>query len=123
MLGLTLAPRLSQRGRTVTVIEAAPSLGGLTASFGCNDIIWDRYYHVIEFRDQHLLDLLREFKLGDRIAWAATKTNFYDDDALYPLNNVFDYLRLPVLSPIDKARLGFNILYGSVFKDGIALER
>jgi protoporphyrinogen oxidase len=123
MLGLTLALRLAQRGRTVTVIEAAPNLGGLTASFNRQDITWDRYYHVIESRDQHLLDLLNELGMACRIAWAVTKANFYDGDTLYPLNNVFDYLRLPVLRPIDKARLGFNILYGSVLKDGIALER
>jgi protoporphyrinogen oxidase len=123
MLGLALALRLAQRSRTVTVIEAAPSLGGLTASFSHSDIIWDRYYHVIESGDQYLLDLLSELGLADRISWAVTKTNFYDGEALYPLNNVFDYLRLPVLSPIDKARLGFNILYGSVLKDGVALER
>ncbi len=122
MLGLTLALRLAQRGNKVTVIEAAPSLGGLTASFSYEDITWDRYYHVIESCDRHLLALLSELGMEKMVSWAVTKTNFYDGSGLYPLNNVFDYLRLPVLGPIDKARLGFNILYGSVIKDGIGLE-
>ncbi len=122
MQGLTLALRLAQRGDQVTVIEAAPTLGGLTSSWQHAELSWDRFYHVIDASDLALLDLLRELGLEGEIAWGVTKTNFYDGRALYPLNDVFDYLRLPALGLIDKARLAANILYGAQVKDGVALE-
>lgn len=123
MLGLTLALRLAQRGNKVTVIESAPTLGGLTSSFNHEVIMWDRFYHVIEASDQHLLSLMDELGVSEDISWAVTRANFYDGDAFYPLNNVFDYLRLPVLGAVDKFRLALNILYGSLLKNGLALEQ
>ena len=55
MLGLTTALRLAQRGHAVTVIEAQPEIGGLTAGFAHDDVRWDRFYHVIEQSDADLL--------------------------------------------------------------------
>ncbi len=122
MLGLTLALRLAQRGCEVTVFEAAPSLGGLTASHQHDGITWDRFYHVIEAGDEHILTLLRELGLLGDLVWGVTKTNFFDGRSLYPLNDVIDYVRLPTLSMLDKARLGLNIVYGAAIRNGLALE-
>ena len=123
MLGLCIAVRLAQRGHRVTVFEAAPDIGGLTSSSAYEGITWDRFYHVTEARDQHILGLLDELNLRDAIRWGVTKTNLYDGAALYPLNNVFDYARLPVLGLVDKFRLALNILYGATITDGTALEQ
>ena len=122
MLGLTLALRLAQRNCAVTLFESAPSLGGLTASHQYNGITWDRFYHVIEAGDDHILALLHELGLADDLVWGVTKTNFFDGKSLYPLNDVIDYVRLPVLNMLDKARLGLNIVYGATVRDGLALE-
>jgi protoporphyrinogen oxidase len=122
MLGLTLAYRLVQAGHRVTVVEAAPELGGLTSAWQVGDVTWDRYYHVTLLSDFHLRSLLAELDLEDEIQWGVTRTNFYAGDTLYPLNNVIDYLRLPVLGPIDKARLALTILYGNRIENGVALE-
>lgn len=122
MLGLTLALRLAQRGCPVTLFESAPSLGGLTASHTHDGIVWDRFYHVIEASDEHVLALLAELGLSDDLVWGVTKTNFFDGKALYPLNDVIDYVRLPALNLLDKTRLGLNIVYGAAVKDGVALE-
>ena len=122
MLGLTLALRLAQRSHRVTLMDTAPTLGGLTSTWRHGDLSWDRFYHVIEASDLALIDLLRELNLDGEIAWGVTKTNFYDGRALYPLNDVFDYLKLPALGLIDKARLAVNILYGAQLKDGVSLE-
>lgn len=123
MLGLTLAYRLVQAGHRVTVVEAAPDLGGLTSAWQVGDVTWDRYYHVTLLSDAHLRSLLADLKLEREISWGVTRTNFFDGETLYPLNNVFDYLRLPVLGPIDKARLALTILYGNRIENGVALER
>ena len=123
MLGLTLAHRLSRAGQDVTVLEAAPQFGGLASAWRVGDVVWDRYYHVIMQSDGHLRGLLGELDLEREIAWRVTRTNFYDGRAMHPLNNVFDYLRLPTLGPVDKARLAATILYASRIEDGRPLEK
>ena len=123
MLGLTAALRLAQKGYRVTVFEAAQNPGGLTSSFSHDSVSWDRFYHVIDARDQQLLSLLDELGLGESINWAKTNTNFYDGEKIYPLNDVFDYARLPVINLLDKFRLGLNIFYGSLIRNGLPLEQ
>ncbi|MGD1879271.1 MAG: NAD(P)/FAD-dependent oxidoreductase [Kiloniellaceae bacterium] len=122
MLGLTLALRLNQAGHQVTVFEAADDFGGLASAWRVGDVTWDRYYHVITQSDTRLRALLAELDLEKEIRWGVTRTNFYTGQAMYPLNNVFDYLRLPVLGPLDKARLAATILYASRIKNGRPLE-
>jgi len=62
MLGLTLVLRMAQGGQRVTLLEAAPELGGLTAGWSLGDVVWDRYYHVITLSDARLRALFG----GDR---------------------------------------------------------
>ena len=59
LLGLTVAHRLAQAGQQVTVLEAAPELGGLASAWQVGDVTWDRYYHVVMLSDAHLRGLLR----------------------------------------------------------------
>ena len=122
MLGLTLALRLSQAGQKVTVLEAAPVLGGLASAWQLGEVVWDRYYHVTLLSDAKLRALLRELDLEDEIRWAMTRTNFFTGSSMHPLNNALDFFRLPVLGPLDKIRLAATILYGSRIEDGRALE-
>lgn len=123
MLGLTLAYRLRQAGQRVTVLEAAPSLGGLASAWQVGDVVWDRYYHVIMLSDARLRSLLSELGLEEEIRWSITKTNFFTGSAMYPLNNSIDYVRLPVLGLIDKARLAGTIIFGSRIENGRPLEK
>lgn len=123
MLGLTLAYRLSQQGYKVTVLESAPKFGGLTSTWKVGSLEWERYYHVTMLSDVNLRELLTELELEKDINWQVTKTHFYTGNAMYPLNNVVDYLRLPILGLIDKLRLGLNILYGSIIENGLPLQK
>jgi protoporphyrinogen oxidase len=95
----------------------------LASSWQVGEVVWDRYYHVISSRDCTLLELLRELGLTEELKWRTTRTNFYDGEALYPLNDVFDYLRLPALGLVDKLRIAATILYASRIEDGRRLER
>ena len=122
MLGLTLAHRLSQAGQKVTVLEAAPCLGGLASAWQVGDVVWDRYYHVTMKSDFRLLALLDELGLESEIRWKVTKTNFFTGRSMHPLNNAIDYFRLPALGLIDKARLAATIIYASRIENGRALE-
>ncbi|MEM9187474.1 MAG: FAD-dependent oxidoreductase, partial [Planctomycetota bacterium] len=72
MLGMTLAHRLAQRGQRVTLLEAAPRLGGLTSAWKLEDAdgpgaVWDRFYHVTLLSDSTLRGLLEEIGLADEV--------------------------------------------------------
>jgi protoporphyrinogen oxidase len=121
-LGMTLALRLAQQGKDVTLYEAAPSLGGLASAWQLGDVVWDRHYHVTLFSDTILRSLLRELGLESEMRWAKTRTAFYADSKLHSMSNVAEFLRFPLLGAIDKIRLGATILHASRIKDSKSLE-
>lgn len=123
VLGLTLALRLAQEGRRVTVLEASENLGGLADAWQVGDLQWDRHYHVTLLSDLYLRDLLAELGLADQLCWTTTKTDFFTDKQFYPLTNSLDYLRFPPLGLIDKMRLAGTIFYASRLNDGLPLEK
>lgn len=123
MLGLTLALRLRQRGHAVTVLEAAPQLGGLASAWQLGDVTWDRHYHVILLSDSRLRNLLGELGLADECEWVETKTGFYTDGQFYSMSNTVEFLKFPPLGLIDKLRLGGTIFLASRIKDWRRLER
>jgi protoporphyrinogen oxidase len=122
MLGLTLALRLRQQGKSVTVLEAAPQLGGLAAAWQVGGITWDRHYHVTLLSDSALRGLLRELDLDGDIDWKITRTGFYSGGRLFPMSNALEYLRLPALGMLDKMRIAATIVRGSRIRDWKRLE-
>jgi len=122
MLGLMLAHRLRQRGQRVTVVEAAPQLGGLASAWRLGDIVWDRHYHVILMSDTHVVGLLKELGLDNEMEWVETKTGFFTDGKLHSMSNSLEFLRFPPLGLIDKFRLALTILHASRVKDWKELE-
>lgn len=122
ILGMTLALRLQSQGHRVTVIEAAPEVGGLAGSHSIGGYTWDRYYHVTLQSDRHLRGLLEELNLADSLRWNTTRTGFYTDGRLHSLSNSLEFLTFPVLSALDKARLAATIVYASRVRDWRALE-
>ncbi len=122
MLGLMLAHRLRQRGQQVTILEAAPQLGGLASAWQLGDITWDRHYHVILLSDSHVRGLLQELGLETEMDWVETKTGFFTDGKLYSMSNSLEFLQFPPLGLIDKFRLALTILRASWIKDSTHLE-
>ena len=120
---MTLAKRLKEAGCHVTLIEAAPSTGGLASAARHGEYTWDRFYHVILLSDLHLRGLLEDLELADRLRWGTTRTGFYTDGKLYSLSTSLDFALFPPLSLIDKARLAGTILYASRVTDWRALEQ
>lgn len=121
-LGMTLALRLVQQGKSVTLFEAAPALGGLASAWQLGDIVWDRHYHVTLSSDRYLRSLLGELGLETEIQWATTRTGFYLDSELHSLSNTLEFLKFPGLNLLDKVRLGATIFHASRITDGEALE-
>jgi protoporphyrinogen oxidase len=128
MLGLTLAHRLKQQGRLVTLYEAAPTLGGLAGAWslpidGEEPVVWDRHYHVTLLSDSHTRGILAELGLEDEMEWVKTRTGYYSDGHLSSVSNTLEFLRLPALNLFDKLRLGATIWYGSRVTDWRKLEQ
>jgi len=122
MLGMTIALRLAQQGKQVTLLEAAGHLGGLADAWRLAEWVWDRHYHVILKSDLHLRSLLKELGFENELKWTETRTGFYTDGKLYSMSNVVEFLRFPPLSLLDRLRLGVTIFYASRIKDWRKLE-
>ncbi len=128
MLGLTLAWRLRRTGRQVTVLEAAPEIGGLASAWSLalghgRQVTWDRHYHVTLASDLALRGLLDELGLTAEVEFGTTKTGFYTDGQLYSMSTTLEFLSFPPLSPIDKLRLGATIWFAANVADWRALEQ
>ena len=122
LLGMTLALRLVEGGKSVTLFESADRLGGLASPWNLGDVVWDRHYHVTLLSDIHLRKVLGELGLENDMQWVETKTGFYTDGKLYSMSNTIEFLRFPPLGLIGKLRLGATIFYASRVKNWKRLE-
>jgi protoporphyrinogen oxidase len=122
ILGMTLAHRLRAAGMEPTILEAAPQSGGLASSQSIGGYTWDRFYHVILLSDGRLRGLLDELGLSEQLRWGTTRTGFYTDGQLYSMSDVFEFLRFPPLSVVDKVRLAGTIIYASRLQNWKRLE-
>jgi protoporphyrinogen oxidase len=123
VLGLTLALRLADHGDKVTIHERGGTIGGLASSFQLDDVTWDRFYHVTLQSDAALRALLASIDLEQSLQWKPTGTGLYAGGELYPVSSAVDYLRLPVLNPVAKARIAATVLKASRTKDWRQLEQ
>jgi protoporphyrinogen oxidase len=122
-LGLTLALRLAESGKKVTVFESASEIGGLAAAWNLGEIVWDKHYHVTLLSDAFTRKIVEEIGLKDEFEWVETKTGFYTDGKLVSMSNTLEFLKFPSLDLISKLRLGATIFYASRVKDWQALEK
>jgi protoporphyrinogen oxidase len=113
ILGLTLAHRLARKGHAVDLLEAEPALGGLAQAHDYGPFVWDRFYHCILPQDTSLIALLTEMGLQDDLRWTKTGTGYYARGRTFDMNGNADFLRFPLLTFLDKARLGAAIVYAT----------
>lgn len=109
--GLTAAYRLTRQGYRVTLLEASDRLGGLGTDFEHDGTRLDKFYHVILDSDEHLLGLIDELKLTDRLSWSKTTMGFIVRGRHHPFNTPVDLLRFKALSFLDRIRTGLAALY------------
>ncbi len=128
-MGLWCAHRAAEAGHDVTLYEAAPQLGGLASAWTLDDassggtVLWDRHYHVTLLSDAYTRRMLQVAGLEQDAIWRTTQTGFFDGQRLSPMSNAVDYLRLPALDPIEKARLAMTIVMASRRNDWRSLEQ
>jgi len=122
-LGMSLALRLAQQNKRVTLFEGAAKLGGLAAGWQLGDITWDRFYHVILSTDSHLRALLREMDMDGELQWNCTRTGFYIDSQLHSMSSTLEFLRFPPLNLYEKVRLAATIVRASRSYDEKSLDQ
>jgi protoporphyrinogen oxidase len=120
---MTLARRLREAGNEVTLIEAAPSLGGLASAWDVGDVVWDRHYHVTLLSDRFTLGLVADLGLASEMEFRPTRTGFFSGGRLASMSTSLEFLRFPVLSLWEKARLAATILRASRVRDFRSLEK
>ncbi len=123
ILGLTLGYRLGQTGHDVEILESGPTLGGLAGSQRFGEVTWDRFYHCILPQDQNLLALLAELGLEDSLRWRTTRTGYFSAGSIYDMSSNADFLRFPLLSFWNKARLAASVLYATRLRNPYRLYR
>lgn len=129
MLGMALANELAKKGVRVTLLEAAPELGGLASAWTLDDtetgrtVTWDRHYHVTLLSDTRLRKLIEEIGLADELRWVETKTGFYTDGKMHSMSSTLEFLTFPPLRLWEKFRLGATIFAASKIKNWRRLEQ
>jgi protoporphyrinogen oxidase len=121
LLGLQLARKLTAKGHQVSIFEASPFVGGLSAPHDYGSFVHDRFYHVILPQDLHTLSLIEELGLRDQIQWSRARTGYSFQGRIHPMNGLLDYLFFPALSFFQKLRLGLGLRKVRNIKDPSSL--
>ncbi len=123
ILGLGFGHRLSRLGHSVSIFEAGAEAGGLACSHDYGRFRWDRFYHCILPQDTALCGLLNELGLGGELRWTRTGTGYWGGGRFHDMSGNRDFLHFPLLSLVDKARLGAAVLWATRVADPWALYR
>ncbi|MGI8715737.1 MAG: FAD-dependent oxidoreductase [Solirubrobacteraceae bacterium] len=109
VLGTVLALRLAQSGARVTLLERAPTVGGLAGAMDLDGHRVDRFYHVIVPSDERMISLAEELGLADQLSFSPVGVGFFVDGQMHPFNGVADFVRFPPLSAPARARLAWFV--------------
>ena len=124
MTGIAAAYYLAKSGRfNVTLFEKNDHLGGLSDYYQWQDVIWDRYYHVILSTDNAMLEFIAELNLENQLFWRKTKSGFYSKEKLVSFSSTIDFIKFPFMSLWQKFRMGLGILYSTRIKDPSKLDK
>ncbi len=109
--GLTAAWKLSQKGATVTVLEAGDTVGGLAGGCELLGQPVEKAYHFLYKTDEYMLKALDELGLRDQLTYHKSSVSTYYDGVLYPMESPLDLIRFKPLSFINRIRAGVSVLY------------
>jgi protoporphyrinogen oxidase len=124
---MTVAHRLARAGEAVTLVEAAPRLGGLAGAWTLEapdgPVVWDRHYHVTLASDRRTRGLLSELGLEGEMRWVHTRTGYFVGGRLLSASSARELVALPGLGLLDKLRIAATILGAARVRDGGRLAR
>lgn len=118
---MAAALKLARKGIRSVILEGAPGPGGLGGVSRVDGVEVETFYHHYKPEDVHILDLIEELGLGDRLHWRKTRMGFYIGGDIQPLSGPLDLLRFRHLSFPNRIRFGLGVLRARMI-DGEALE-
>ena len=124
--GLSAAYDLVRAGHGVVVYEAAGQAGGLAAGF--KEPHWDwsveAYYHHWFASDEHMLGLIEELGLSEKVCFPRPYTVMLHKGKWHPFDSILQALLYPGLGwGINKVRFGLVGLYLRLTKNWQAMEK
>ena len=123
--GMSAAYDLLKAGRQVTIFESSNGVGGLAAGFKLPHWDWslEQYYHHWFASDRHILGLIDELGLNDRVIFPRPVTVMYHRGKFYPFDSILAALLYPGLGwGINKIRFGLVGLYLRLTKNWKPME-
>lgn len=111
--GMAAAYDFAKAGQEVTIYEAADHVGGLAAGFTIPRWDWsvEHYYHHWFASDHHILGLIEELGLRERVLFLRPITAVYHQGEFYPLDSPLSVLQFPGLSFVNRLRMGMVVAY------------
>jgi protoporphyrinogen oxidase len=123
--GLSAAYDLTRHGHQVIVYEASDRPGGLAMGFKEPGWDWsvEAYYHHWFASDRHMLELIQELGLSDKVRFPRPFTVLLHNGKWYPFDSVIQALLFPGLGwGINKIRFGLVGLYLRLTKNWQPME-
>jgi protoporphyrinogen oxidase len=124
--GMAAAWDLARAGHNVTIYESADYVGGLAAGFKEPHWEWsvEKFYHHWFASDAHMLGLMDELGLRDKVLFPRPYTVMYHNGKFYPLDSIIKALLFPGLGfGLDKIRFGLVGLYLRLTNNWQELEK
>ncbi|MBN1138890.1 MAG: NAD(P)/FAD-dependent oxidoreductase [Anaerolineae bacterium] len=109
--GLSAAYELGKKGFQAFLFEQMDDLGGLASTFPIEGTRLERGYHHWFTNDTHIVDLMDELGLGDRLMWIPSKTGLFYGGKVWDWVGPMDIMRFTPLPLLDRARLGLTTYY------------
>ncbi|MDH5508082.1 MAG: NAD(P)/FAD-dependent oxidoreductase, partial [Anaerolineae bacterium] len=124
--GMSAAYDLAKAGHQVCIYEAAGHTGGLAAGFKEEHWEWsvEKFYHHWFASDAHMLGLIEELGLSDKVLFPRPYTVMYHKGKFYPFDSILKAILFPGLGwGLNKIRFGFVGLYLRLTKNWQSLEK
>ncbi len=124
--GMSAAYDFAKAGHQVTIYEAEDSAGGLARGFKDENWDWtvDRFYHHWFASDEHMLGIINELGLSDKVLFPRPYTVMLHNEKWYPFDSILQALLYPGLGwGVDKLRFGLVGVYLRLTKNWKSLEK
>ena len=124
--GMAAAYDLKKAGHQATIFEAADYVGGLASGFKEPGWDWsvEKFYHHWFASDKHMLGLIRELGLEDKVLFPRPLTVMYHKGKFYPFDSIIKMALFPGLGwGINKIRFGLVGLYLRLTNNWKSLEK
>ena len=108
--GAAAALRLARAGQEVVLLERSDRLGGLVASFEVGGTPLECFYHHVFPHEHHVLGLVDELGLSDRLEWFPSSVAVLAGGRVWPFTSPLDLLRFGPLPFRDRLRTGLGAL-------------